>query len=528
MLLRSKRIAGGLAIGAVLATPATARATGFTDTGEDIVRRDTTAVKLEGYLRTRAEALYNLDLDRGLTPSGQSLFPVPLGDPNGQTLTYADMRLRTDLAVYAPFGGVAVKARVDWLDNIPLGGNASGIPSASTTQLSPGNAVVVKRAYGEALTPVGLLAAGRMGNQWGLGMVANGGDCADCDSGDAADRVAFITPLAGHIWAAAYDWSASGPFVPRNNGARLVDVAPTAAVRSLTFAMMRYRDDFARQRRRIAGKTTIEYGAYLAHRWQSGDVPATYLPTAQPIPITDTQVMSRGFTGTVFDAWARVTHPWFRIEAEWAYAVANVDQPSLVPGVLFHDPVTSHQHGGALESEVGSPDTTFGVGIDAGYASGDPSPGFGAFPKVGAPAAKPGDLDGAQANPPYSNHVDNFRFHPDYRIDRILFREIIGTVTDAVYVRPHARAHLVRTAAGALTASVAAVQSWAAYASSAPGEKSPLGVEIDPTLAWGSRDGFGAALEYAVLFPLAGLDNPAQHLLAKPAQLARVRLMYRF
>jgi len=72
------------------------------------------------------------------------------------------------------------------------------------------------------------------------------------------------------------------------------------------------------------------------------------------------------------------------------------------------------------------------------------------------------------------------------------------------------------------------VQSWALFATSTPGEKTPLGVEIDPTLAWGSRDGFAAAFEYAVLFPLAGLDNPAQHLLAKPAQLARVRLLYRF
>ena len=43
--------------------------------------------------------------------------------------------------------------------------------------------------------------------------------------------------------------------------------------------------------------------------------------------------------------------------------------------------------------------------------------------------AKPGDLDGAKANPPFHTNVDNFRFHPDYRIDRILFREIIGTVT---------------------------------------------------------------------------------------------------
>ena len=51
-----------------------------------------------------------------------------------------------------------------------------------------------------------------------------------------------------------------------------------------------------------------------------------------------------------------------------------------------------------------------------------------------------GQLDGPQANLPRDHTVDNFRFHPDYHIDQILFREIIGTVTDAIYVRPHVRA----------------------------------------------------------------------------------------
>ena len=46
-------------------------------------------------------------------------------------------------------------------------------------------------------------------------------------------------------------------------------------------------------------------------------------------------------------------------------------------------------------------------------------------------------------------------FTPDYFIDRILFREIIGTVTGAVYVRPHARVDVMRVAPGVLQASVA-------------------------------------------------------------------------
>ena len=266
----SRGLRGASALGVAIAVlaPRAAHATGFTDIGQDIVPRQDTAVEIDGYLRVRGELLNNLDLDRGLTPSGHALFPVPVSDPNGQMLSYADMRLRTDLAVYAPGGGVAVKARLDFLDNFPLGGSADGIPSASTTQLSPPAAMRVKRAYGEVLTPVGLLAAGRMGNHWGLGMLANGGDCADCDSGDAADRIAFLTPLAGHVFAAAYDFSAIGPLVSRADGIRQIIVEPSADVHTATFAMVSFKDDFSRARRRAAGKSTMEYGAYLTHRWQ--------------------------------------------------------------------------------------------------------------------------------------------------------------------------------------------------------------------------------------------------------------------
>jgi uncharacterized protein (TIGR04551 family) len=513
---------------AVVLASATAGATGFTDIGEDIVPRTDVAVRLDGYLRARAVDYYNLDLDRGPTPSGQTLFPVPLGSPNAQSLTYADMRLRTDVAVYAPGGTVAVKARLDLLDNVAMGSDAAGVPSSSASQLSPPGAFRVKRAYGEALTPFGVIAVGRIGSTWGMGMLANGGDCADCNYGDAADRIALITPLAGHIWALAYDIDQIGPFVAQQPGQTSLNLSPSADVHTVTFAFLRYKDELARERRRLAGKTTVEYGAYVSERWQNDDVPATYLPTAQPVAFTGSQLMSRGYQATAIDGWARVTHPSFRVEAEMAAVVGSIQQASLIPGVLYNTPVTAKQIGAALESEI-MPDARFGGGLDAGYASGDQhSPGFGAFPVVGSTVAKPGDLNGPKANPPSHTTVNNFTFHPDYFVDRILFREIIGAVTGAFYARPHVRWDVMRVAPGVLQASVAAIASWAVYEENTPGGKSPLGVEIDPTLAYASRDGFGVALEYAALFPMAGLDNPQLNLKAFPAQLARVRVMYRY
>jgi len=522
-------LAVGLGIGLAASLGAgEARATGFTDIGDDLRSHVRSMFDLHGQFRMRGEMFYNLDLDRGPTPSGQLLFPVPLSDPKGQTLMGADMRLRTDLAVYAPGGSVAAKIRLDIPDNLALGAFPEGIPSASTSQRSPDFVARLKRAYAEILTPIGIFAAGRMGSHWGLGMVANGGDCIDCDSGDSADRIAFVTPVAGHVWALAFDISSSGPFTPRGAQGKIVDIDPADDVRSVTFALLNFKNDLARERRQKAGKTSFEYGAYVAYRWQDRDVPATYLPLDHTVQLSAAQSMKRGYNAAAVDGWARLTLPNGRIEAEVALLYAKIEQASLLPGALLRRPVESLQFGAAIESELGKATDDFSGGLDLGIASGDPAYGFGVHQDPLAPQPKQGDLDGPQANPPLDDHADNFRFHTDYRVDRILFREIIGTVTDAVYLRPHIRYTALDLGTSQVTLSLTGIASFALNATSAPGGEAPLGVELDPTIAYKHKDGFGVALEHAVLFPLAGLDNRELGLKATPAQLLRLRAAYVF
>jgi uncharacterized protein (TIGR04551 family) len=518
---------GAAAAALVVGVSADARATGLSDHGQDLHAAPESVLEAHGYFRTRGAVFHNLDLDRGPTPSGQTLYPLPLDNPTGQALTLADMRIRSDLAAYWPNGGLAVKVRLDGLDNVALGSAPEGAPSVSLSQ-RPEGALLVRRAYGEALTPLGLLAVGRMGSHWGLGMLTNGGDCESCDSGDAADRIAFITPLGGHLWALAYDFSATGPFVPARSEQHVVDVAPSANVHTITFATMRYRSAQTVQRRLRADKWTLEYGSFFTYRWQNDDVPGSYLPTAQPIPLADQSLMARDFESAGADLYMRLSGKALRIAFEAAYLHANLAQASVIPGVLLRDPVTSNQIGVALESEIGDPAGCFNGGLDAGVASGDRAPGFGSFPTLGAQAPRAGDLDGPQASPGVDNTVDNFRFHPDYRVDRILFREIVGTVTDAIYLRPHLSYKLWRSHRGTLSAKLAGIASFAFFAESAPGEQQPLGVELDPTLRYDSADGFSAALEQATLIPLSGLDNPRLGLDARVAQLWRLRLMYRY
>ena len=101
-------------------------------------------------------------------------------------------------------------------------------------------------------------------------------------------------------------------------------------------------------------------------------------------------------------------------------------------------------------------------------------------------------------------------------------------MTDAFYFRPHVRYRAFDQPFGRLELSLFAVTSFAVEPTSTPGLDRPLGLEIDPSLAYQSREGFAVALDYAVLVPFSGLDNPTAGLRAQPAQLARLRLMYAF
>ncbi len=507
---------------------ATAQDNSFGDLGYDLEAAPDTQVEIDGYFRTRSEILHNLDLNHGETPSGQPLFPRPLGNPDSQTFRHADMRLRTDIRAYSPVGAAAVNLRLDFLDNVGFGSTPDGPPQATTTQ-RPSDAIAIKRAYGEALTPLGLIMAGRMGSHWGLGMLTHSGDGLDDDSGDAADRFAFITPIAGHIWALSYDIAWAGPQLERRDGYRSLTHNAGDTARAVTFAVMQYRTDQSLERRLRADRSTFDYGAYFSFRWQDEDVPAHYLPaTDDRDQYRDADVMERGFRAHAVDLWGRFVAPWGRLEAEVAMLQAQIDQASVIPGATFNTPVESRQFGAAFESEFGRRHGRFHAGLDAGFASGDPAPGFGAFPGPFDDPAQPGDLDGPQADPPHDNRIDNFQFHPDYRIDQILFREIIGRVTDAAYLRPHFSWRIADSGPGALKASLATIASFAIEETSTPGQSRPLGVEINPSLTYESYGTFSASLDHGLLFPLSGFNNLAQDHSPDPAQVLRLRIAMGF
>jgi len=466
------------AIGTTLATlifALTARAQSFAGTGDDLARAERT-VEATGFLRVRGFGWGNLPP------------PAAVQQSVGPWSARGDLRARLDVAVMSQRTPVAVKARLDVLDNLPMG-------SAAVDPSLPW-ALHLKRVWGEALTPLGLLSAGRTGSHWGLGIAANGGDCEDCDAGDYADRIAFTTALAGHLWAVGYDL-ASGSRSPDGSG-KFFDTAWTGGARTVSFAFMRWRSEVARERRARAGKFTIDYGAWISHRTQASGQPPEYGGAGGGVPWSGVDQRATGV-----DVWARLVLPSGRVEAEAVGAQGSFSRVDLMPGVSLPGPVESRQWGAALESEFGNVQRGFAAGIDAGAASGDAAPGFGAWPGSER-ATLPGGLDMPQLSG-RDLRVDNFRFSPDYHVDRVLFRQIIGRVTDAAYVRPKARWRWT-SGDSSIEASLAAVASSTLSTGTLGGDSTFLGVELDPALRW-RGGGFSVSAEYGVLFPSAALGR---------------------
>lgn len=479
-------------------------------------------VRLTGFLRTRGDLAHNWDLARGPTPSLSSIWPLPYVDDGGShTQTSADLRLRVDLGIEIGWG-VSVHARAHVLDNLRLGSLPSGdFVGGSVTQRGPDQPIDVRQVYGQVLLPFGVLTAGRMGAlvDWGTGFFLNAGNGLDDDYGDVGDRIAFTTPLAGLLWTALYEISATGPSseAVRPEIRPAFDLDPRDDVSTVAFSVARYSTPQTRNRRLRAGRNSFEFGLVGSYRWQSYDVSATDVPSARTALVRD-------LTAFVGDAWVRADLGRFTVEGEFAYLGFRIGNASLDPAATLNLAVTGRQFGGVVRADYRGGDRFF-ARVEFGFASGDDRPGFGARPT--AQSGRAGDLDGLQfdlTRTPRDVNVQNFRFSPNYRVDLIMWRRLIGTVTDAWYVRPMVRYRL----ASMLTAEAAVITSVAVEPNSTPSGKTPLGVEADVGLIYEQEHGFVMRLDYGLLFPLAGFDNVPARVSPSPAHALHAVLAWRF
>jgi len=490
-----------------------------------------------GYLRIRMDTLENLDLNHGITPTtGQTLFPTSPSDP-GATIFSANMRMRLEPSIRIGWG-VSIHARIDLLDNLVLGSTPEGLPATAWVPMSAGSAsqsspeagenanidaIRVKRVWGEVLTPIGVLSAGRMGAiiDWGTGFFINSGSCIDCDRGDGGDRIAFAMPILGHLIAAAFDFGASGP----TSEAARADAQPFNVdgrddVLSGALAIARYDTPEVIERYRRAGRMVLQYGLVGSIRTQEYDVPAYYLTGDLSRQYTDDDYVRRGLLAVAGDLWFGLRYQGWTLDMEAALLYSRIENGSLLPGTEFIPDVTALQWGGVARASHAWEKVD--VGFEVGLASGDDAPGFGVRLPLTQTSTQPGDMDGPQMKIPGDATVNNFRFNPDYHVDQILWRRIIGTVTDAIYLRPRVTYEPI----SGLRLEGTLIASLAMEPASTPSGERPLGVELDLSVSYRMEWGFMLRADYGVLFPLAGLNNTRLGLDAEPAQVLHIILAY--
>jgi uncharacterized protein (TIGR04551 family) len=509
--------------------------------------------------------LWPAPLDQSVTQLNGSTSSVAACGSSGSsncsdsTESGANMRFRLNPELHIS-DNLRIVSQVDLLDNVALGStpnsyatqpsttassttSANGYTSASnttgyapvnyapisflaTTQGTPTagingftNSVAVQRVWGEYTTPVGQLRFGRMPDQWGLGIVANAGDGIDSDYQTNIDRIMFTTGVKSLdlYFGGAWDFISSGP-----TNANAYDVYGGQPYNTCNLCNVNewatwlvHKTQPEIQRLMLArGQLVLNGGLYATYRSQYIDLSPGETPWSTPYGATANNGFEPRQAWLVTpDLWVQALWRKLRFEAE---VVTAQGQIGYLTGLSTNvaKPASVQEWGLATQTELRVMDDRLDLQFGFGWGSGD------AYAHNGTSNALQPAATGVQAE--YSTNgqvapISTFRFHPDYRIDLIFWRDIMSRVEGAYYFRPSVDYDIMRHADGERFGGGAAfIWSRASEFIQTPGHKSDLGVELDLQLYYQSRDGslndapdkiggFYTMLQYGVFFPMGGL-----------------------
>ncbi|WP_437605371.1 TIGR04551 family protein [Sorangium sp. So ce834] len=468
----------------------------------------------------------------------------------------ANMRFRLNPELHIS-DNLRILSQVDLLDNVVLGstpegyanqpgagggyqvarrGGYSPLGAFSSTQWAPSaginstkDSISVKRIWGEYMTPVGLLRFGRMPNHWGLGMVANSGDGHDSDYQSTVDRLMFVTGIKKYdlYFAGAWDWANEGATSAslQELEGQPYDLAQSDDVDQYVFVAVRRKNPELQKLDLARGNMVVNGGVYFAYRKQTlandENVDSEHPDKSASLGATADTVASgyvhRGAEMVIPDVWFQLLYKKFRFELEAAMIYGSLDlrgQSEADYTNVLSPKDTGwgiRQFGIATQAELTEMEGRLRLHFGFGYATGDDD----------VPSLKPvGTLTGAM-DPQNSTDrtYSTFRFHPDYRVDQILFRNILSRVQGAYYFRPGVDWDFARDKNGQRAGlGAAAIWSRASEFVQAPGNARDLGIELNGQLYFQSKDGtlnddpdkmggFYTAVQYGVLFPLSGLGQ---------------------
>lgn len=488
-----------------------------------------------GYFRTRLTAFGNYDLNTyGTSPVAAPLTSSQRGSSQQENIDMSDedallggnLRFR-----YSPTLHITESVRIagtfDIMDNLVLGTTPNGLRTnwgsdaffsfngaepvnAETIGM---NAVAVKALYGEADTLLGTFRAGRVPAHWGLGIVYNDGGvykreqqlieghgwkCLDCDSSDAIDRVEW--QIRDPFFDALY-FNFSWDFV--NSGLASYNLQQDSLGQSfdlsekddvIQFTLSIFDRPIAQQeideRYHALFETrdwTADWGVLFSYRKQ--DIAAE--PDAQQNGDGNAatyDLFEKEATAYVVDLWGRFFIPcpnevMLRLEAEFVGVFGSVELDTGNEGKSRD--IT--QIGFAFEAETWWRDLIAGTKIGVAWAD----------------------------NMVYSGHslveqLDEvpmgsiLRFDPNYTVDQIMFRELMGGVNNAWYVNLYGEYKFPLTLSQmtmALGARVDLTTSGAIEKSATPGNASWYGFEANARLFYDESDRFRFEIGAGIFVP---------------------------
>lgn len=450
------------------------------------------------------------------------------------TIAGANMRFRLAPTLHLA-DTIRIQSTLDIFDNHVFGSAPDYAGSvrrpdvplvAFATSTQPG-AIAVKEVYGEWKTLLGLLRVGRMSSQWGLGILADGGNGNgwdngrpvehfggarlphegsgyDSDFGTYADRVAFLTKIGPLYASYFYDFVSEG-IVGRDP--TRVDGQPRDLEQEddvhqhglvlLSKPLSAQEVDLRKTALLDEHKAAFDYGVYLVYRTQELDQQGSGKPPSQQT-IQDAD----GALLMVRKAWAGIADAWARYERRLDFGKRIVVEAEFASifGAIEDANSTANQAkgrdifmwGGAVKAAWQN--EGLGVYLDVGAASGDDTRCFGVY---GDPDCSLSTAGGVE-----NKTVTGFKFHKNYRVGSLLFRDVIGAVTNAIYVRPTVSINAYPFyAAQQLGVDLSVMYAQAVIAEGTPGNGGSLGTELEARGILGQRGLFQTTVSFAYLLP---------------------------
>ncbi|HSK01957.1 MAG TPA: TIGR04551 family protein [Kofleriaceae bacterium] len=491
-------------------------------------------LELDGYFRLRTDWFKNFHLGHVDDPTlGGAAFPRALscrttatvGAGCDDSLSSANMRLRLEPTINLD-ERTSIHVQADVLDNLVLGSTPidQNLSSYSDMNLPPVGAfsgtqgypqagvnsdrdsIAIKRAWAEVAVPLGILKFGRMPNHWGMGIWHNAGGVdpingtydTEADYGDSVDRVSFSTLIPGTNLRAmiASDWNLTRLVSNQTSEGRGREGHPWdlddkddsngwVGVISRMDSPQEFRDRVDR------GELAVNYGVYFEYKTQEFDNDLRDFELGGTFDAA-TRFVPRDLKTYSPDVWVKLGYGKFQFEAELLAQLGRVSRLDEF-GLSAAD---IRKYAGSGRLTFRGLEGKLRLGLEGGAASGDQ---WDNTPQGNTHIAYANLLGG-----PNDRKLTQFIFNREYKVDMILFRHLIGAVTNAGYVKPFLAYDLSKS----IGFRVANITSFALKPVATPGNETMYGTEFNADIGY-SAGGFYGGVAYGVLFPFGALAHPA-------------------